>query len=77
MKTLKEFEGRSIRLTSERLKHILDHPEMANMTHSIEETLASPEKVIESTSDEIRPGFITGFISAQKLAANISALLLK
>ena len=51
MRMLKDFEGRQIRLTDERLEHILDHPEMRGLTRSIEETLAYPQKVIRSVSD--------------------------
>lgn len=51
MKILKDFEGRTIRLTDERLKHILSHPEMSAMTASIAETLLVPQKVIQSMSD--------------------------
>lgn len=51
MKLLHDYEGRAIRLTDERLKHILEHPEMKRMSRAIEETLAHPEKVIQSMSD--------------------------
>ena len=51
MKTLKDFQGRGIRLTDERLQHILDHPEMRQMEPAITETLKGPEKVIESLTD--------------------------
>lgn len=51
MKLLHDFEGREIRLTDARLKHILEHPEMKRMIGPIEETLARPEKVIQSTID--------------------------
>ena len=51
MKILRDFEGREIRLTEERLKHILEHPEMSGRVHAIEETLAHPEKVVQSLSD--------------------------
>lgn len=51
VKILKDFEGRSIRLTEERLRHILEHPEMRGMTQAIAETLSSPQKVIQSLSD--------------------------
>ena len=51
MKTLTDFEGRTIRLTDERLAHILDHPEMRGMEESIEETLRSPGRVLESLGD--------------------------
>lgn len=51
MKLLSDYEGRIIRLTDERLEHILEHPEMKEMSRSIEETLANPERVIQSISD--------------------------
>ncbi len=41
-----------MRLTQERLQHILDHPEMKNMLGALEETLMHPVKVIQSASDE-------------------------
>ena len=31
MKVFKDFQGRKLRLTAERLQHILEHPEMVNM----------------------------------------------
>ena len=51
MKVLTDYEGRAIRLTDERIAHILEHPEMVGMESRIEETLRSPEQVIESLSD--------------------------
>ena len=51
MSVLRDYSGLSIRLTNERLTHILEHPEMAGMEKAIEETLARPEKVVESLSD--------------------------
>ena len=51
VKILTDYEGRSVRLTDERLAHILEHPEMAGMVDKIEETLAKPESVVESLSD--------------------------
>ena len=51
MKILRDFEGRAIRLTDERLAHILEHPEMQAMEGRIEETLRKPEKVLESLAD--------------------------
>ena len=51
MKVLTDYEGRPVRLTDERLAHILEHPEMAGMEDRIEQTLAAPERVIESLSD--------------------------
>jgi hypothetical protein len=51
MKLLHDYEGLPIRLTDERLAHILDHPEMRDLEYAIEETLAHPHTVIESLSD--------------------------
>ena len=48
---LKDFEGIRIRLTHERLRHILGRPEMTGIESSIEETLRSPETVVRSLSD--------------------------
>lgn len=51
MRILEDYEGRSIRLTDERLGHILEHPEMRGMEDRIRETLRWPERVLESLSD--------------------------
>ncbi len=51
MKILNDHEGRAIRLTDERLAHILEHPEMQGMEGRIEETVRRPERVLESLSD--------------------------
>ena len=51
MKVLTDFEGLVVRLTDERLAHILEHPEMVGMEHAIGETLARPERVVQSTSE--------------------------
>ena len=51
MRVLRDFEGRTIRLTNERLEHILAHPEMKNLIHEIEQTLRYPQKVVQSASD--------------------------
>jgi len=51
MRILKDYEGRAIRLTDERLAHILEHPEMQAMERPIEETLLRPERVLQSLSD--------------------------
>ena len=46
-----DYRGQRVRLTDERLAHILDHPEMAGMEPAIGGTLAQPESVVESLSD--------------------------
>jgi len=51
MKLLTDYEAREIRLTDERLQHILEHPEMHGMEERIEETVRNPQKVVESLSD--------------------------
>ncbi len=52
MKVLNDYEGRGIRLTDERLTHILEHPEMAGIESRLAETLGRPESVIRSASDD-------------------------
>jgi hypothetical protein len=47
-----DYNGLSVRLTDERLAHILDHPEMAGLEEAIAETLKSPAFVIQSITDE-------------------------
>ncbi|MCK4624753.1 MAG: hypothetical protein KAV00_05535 [Phycisphaerae bacterium] len=51
MKILPDYSERAVRLTEERLKHILAHPEMAEMGLAVEATLREPEKVIQSRTD--------------------------
>lgn len=51
MKLLRDFDGLEIRLSDERLGHILEHPEMVGMETAIEETLLQPTAVIQSLSD--------------------------
>ena len=51
MKVFSDYAGRAIRLTDERLTHLLEHPEMVGMEDKIEETLTRPERVIESLGD--------------------------
>jgi hypothetical protein len=47
-----DYQGLAVRLTDERLAHILDHPEMVNLEAAISETLNHPTLVIQSISDE-------------------------
>lgn len=51
MKVLLDYAGRSVRLTDERLAHILEHPEMTGMEAAIVRTLREPAVVIQSSSD--------------------------
>lgn len=43
--------GRSFRLTDERKRHILEHPEMKGQLEKIKETLASPDFIERSKRD--------------------------
>ncbi len=51
MRVIHDYQGVPVRLTEERLAHILKHPEMVGLESAIEQTLARPETVIESLSD--------------------------
>lgn len=51
MHVYEDYQGRRIRLTEERLAHILERPEMQGMELRIAETLLRPERVLESLSD--------------------------
>jgi len=51
MRLLRDIHGLAIRLTDERLTHILEHPEMVGLEDAIEATLLQPEQIVESLSD--------------------------
>jgi len=51
MKILHDCFGRAVRLTDERLAHILEHPEMRAMDAEIEQVLRAPQLVRRSRSD--------------------------
>lgn len=51
MKELLDYQGKTVRLTDERLAHIKEHPEMVNMEIALEETLRGPQLVIQSRVD--------------------------
>lgn len=49
-----DFNKRSIRLTDERQQHLeLAHPEMKGQVRRIDQTLASPDKVVRSKTDSL------------------------
>ena len=55
MKLLTDCFGHQVRLTEERLAHILEHAEMADMAADVERVLLSPQLVRRSRSDtEVR-----------------------
>lgn len=51
MRLLEDFRGRIVRLTDERLAHILEHPEMAGLESAIAEAVRRPERAVRSRSD--------------------------
>jgi len=51
VKVIRDHRGLPIRLTNERLAHILEHPEMAQFEEAITETLTTPEQVVRSLTD--------------------------
>lgn len=51
MKLLEDYKGQAVRLTEERLAHILEHPEMVSLEEAIETTLREPQLVVQSRSD--------------------------
>ena len=51
MRILHDYLGQAVRLTDERLGHILGHPEMKSVEAALIEVLANPELVVRSTSD--------------------------
>ncbi|MCX6937000.1 MAG: DUF4258 domain-containing protein [Verrucomicrobia bacterium] len=52
MKTIQDCFGHTVRLTDERLAHILEHPEMREMEAEIERVLTTPQTVRRSRSDD-------------------------
>ena len=51
MRVLYDYQGRAVRLTDERLAHILEHPEMQGLEQAIEDTVLPPARVVQSLSD--------------------------
>ena len=51
MEAFRDHEGRLIRLTDDRLQHIVRRPALLGQQTKIEETLVSPDAVIESRQD--------------------------
>lgn len=48
---LTDFQGRVVRLTTERQAHIREHPEMMGLEQAVADTLRHPTLVIQSRSD--------------------------
>ena len=51
MASIIDRQGQTIRLTEERWQHISEHLEMTGMRSAVEDTLRSPEVVVQSLSD--------------------------
>jgi hypothetical protein len=51
VRVLYDHHGQAIRLTDERLGHLLEHPEMAGLESAIGEALAEPDRVVQSLAD--------------------------
>ena len=51
MKIIRDYQGRDVRLTDERLRHIRGHAEMADLESALEQTIHAPQFVIQSQSD--------------------------
>jgi hypothetical protein len=49
---LADYEGRVVRLTSERLAHVLLHPEMDGQLDRIRETLLEPDLIVATRADD-------------------------
>ena len=52
MRTIQDCFGHSVRLTDERMAHILEHPELSGMGAEIERVLSAPQTVRCSRSDD-------------------------
>jgi hypothetical protein len=52
LKTVTDCFGIAVRLTEERMAHILEHPEMREMDTKIDRLLAAPQIVRRSRSDD-------------------------
>ncbi len=52
MRILTDYQNCSVRLTPERLTHILKHLEMTSLEDKIKETLQNPEQVRRSNTDQ-------------------------
>ena len=51
MKIYSDYQGRAVRLTPERERHIAEHSEMAGLMDELAVALKHPQQVIQSLSD--------------------------
>ena len=47
----KDYAGQTVRLTDERRRHLLSHPEMAGLEPLLERAIAAPQRVVRSRTD--------------------------
>lgn len=47
-----DYAGRTVRLTDERRRHLLSHPEMAALEPLLPSVIASPDRVVRSLTDD-------------------------
>lgn len=47
-----DYAGRKVRLTEERRRHLLSHPEMASLEPLLADAIALPERVVMSRTDD-------------------------
>lgn len=52
MEIVTDIFGRKIRITDERMNHVLRHSEMVGQKRKIKETLANPDSIITSKYDK-------------------------
>jgi hypothetical protein len=52
MQNIRDCFGQNVRLTDERLAHILEHPELAEMEAEIRRVVEAPSEVRASRSDQ-------------------------
>ena len=53
MTIFKDYKGRSIRLSDERVHHLeTQHPEMINQLERISEILMGPDRIVQTRTDE-------------------------
>ena len=76
LQVLKDHEGRSVRLTDERLAHLLEHPEMQGLEAEIARTLLEPDLVVQSRADpEVRLAY--QFLPETKVGPKFLAVVVK
>jgi hypothetical protein len=76
MKLLTDCFGRIVRLTDERLAHILEHPELSGMADEIARVLKTPAEVRVSRSDGTVQLFYN-FYSATKVGGKWLCVVVK